>query len=184
MPDLTDDLRALLRDRAEEAPAVPAVTDALVRTVRRRRATRATLAVAGCAVAVAGVAGVALAVRSRPVAEPARPPVPVTVVPDAGCPANGSVTIVVKTSRDVTEFDDDCYATVAGVPAHLSFANNSALPHNVAVDVVPGRTVAVTRVLGRGGDRTDTVDLGRLPAGEYTLYCQVHPQMRARLIAR
>ncbi|HVF04600.1 MAG TPA: hypothetical protein VNA20_07160 [Frankiaceae bacterium] len=81
MPDLPDELAALLRERADRAPVPPAASEAVVRAVRRRQYARAGTFVTGTALAVVAVVGVASAVvpaasRSITPTSPGDPPTP------------------------------------------------------------------------------------------------------------
>jgi plastocyanin len=195
MPDLPEDLAALLRARADDAPVPPAPSDAVVRSVRRRQAFRAG------GTAAAGLAGVALVVAvAAAVASPSHPagiepaqPGPGTLPPSVAVPDDryefctqpATDTVAVTASSTELKYDHGCYVVRAGVPATLTFTNRSTLAHDVVVRPDGGEPFAKTDVVRRNGPYDeDTVDLGTLARGDYVLTCDVHPTMRAQLVAR
>jgi hypothetical protein len=110
MPELPEELAALLRERADHAPVPPAPSDELVHTVRRRQTVRAAGALVGTALAVVAVAGVAVAVA--PSGERALPPAaPVTTTPAATTPpptTPGGLVLVAPPGTGQPEYDDPC----------------------------------------------------------------------------
>lgn len=90
MPDLPDELAALLRERADHAPVPPAASDAVVHAVRRRQYARAGTFVSGTALAVVAAVGVASAVvpaasRSVTPASPGGSRTPGPAAGESGC---------------------------------------------------------------------------------------------------
>lgn len=183
MPDLPDDLRAVLRERAEDAPAVPPPSDRLVRTVRRRQAIRTSLAAGGAVLGVVAVVALAAA-AVRPDARVA-PPVAQTTTPPAGDKyefCTGPVYDDLRVSVHATElkFAYGCYRVKAGTTA-VTFTNPQNVPHNLVVKPEAGLVPLLT---------TSTVvhttvrDTTFLVPGDYTLTCTIHPSMHAQLVVR
>jgi hypothetical protein len=83
MPDLPDDLRALLHERAEHAPPAPAPTEAYVRRVARRRTAKVAGTAATGALAMTAVGALVLAAPREAALQPATPPAPPTAVTTA-----------------------------------------------------------------------------------------------------
>jgi plastocyanin len=193
MSDLPDELRNVLRDRADDAPATPAPDPSLVRRVRRRQAVRMTLAVGGATCAVAGVVAVtAVAVRPAPTAvSPVSPAVPTTAPPLTDdryefCTGQPMTDVAVTVHPTELKFAYGCYRAVAG-PLRLSFTNSTKVAHNVVVhdpaDVAFAKTETI-RAAGTAKAGYDSIDLGTLKSGDYSLTCDVHPQMHAQLVVR
>jgi plastocyanin len=192
MPDLPEDLAALLRARAAEAPEPPAPGDALLRTVRRRQAVRAgTAVVAAAASVVAVVAVAAYAVRPAHTAQPAA-----TLSPDpSSSPSDdryefctGAATTDVDVSVHPTElkFESGCYRVRAGAGG-VTFTNPQAVPHNLVITSEGGEPVfRIEPITAKHGEvAAVTADLVEpFQAGDYTLTCTVHPQMHAQLVVR
>lgn len=199
MPDITDDLRALLRDRAEEAPAVPEPGGALVTRVRRRRAVNATALVAGPALAVAAIVAVA-ANLAGPARDAARPVTPSPVPSLAGdkyelCHGEPAPALDVSIHDTEMTFAQGCHVVRAGFDT-VTFRNVQTLPHNVAIRrenaaIEDGALWAgeVTMV-GKPEDHPTgvVVTVTSMPiafeAGDYELFCQVHPLMQSQLVVR
>jgi plastocyanin len=199
MPDLPEDLAALLRQKADDAPATPAPSPSLVRAVRSRQRYRLTAAVGGgvlgvVAVVVATAAVVGPSSRHATPAAPPRTSYPATIVvppPDdryESCPKVGAPALVsVSTSGTELKYDRGCYVVAAGLASQLSFTNTTKVAHNVVVAPDGGEPFAKTETVRAGGTSAagyDTIDLGTLAPGDYTLTCDVHPNMHAQLIAR
>jgi hypothetical protein len=192
MPDLNDELRALLHDRAGDAPAVPAPTDRLVRTVRRRQALRTSLAAFGAVTAVVALVAVAGSVgRDRDVASPAAPakvtPSPTDDRLEFCTTAPVTLVRVRPAANGELKYDRGCYVVAAGVPSRLAFDNPTKVPHNVVVGPESGEPFAKTEVVfadGTAKEGYDSIDLGTLAPGIYRLTCDVHPRMVSMLLAR
>ena len=184
MPDLNDSLRALLHERADDAPAVPAPTAALVRTVRRRQAVRTGLAVGGAALGVVAVVAVAV-VAVRPDARVA-PPVAQQTTPASDkyefCTGPVYDQIVVSVHPTELKFGYGCYRVHAGATS-VTFTNPQRVAHNLVitpesggVPVITTKTIVATAF--------DAYLLRPLTAGDYTLTCTIHPSMHAQLVVR
>jgi plastocyanin len=189
MPDLPDDLAALLRDRAGHAPVPPAPSRSLVRSVRRRQAARAGAAgAAGVAGVVAVVAVAAAAVHTGPAAVRPVATVPATTpaLDDRYefCDAPPTDHVVATPFGTMLKYNRGCYVVKAGVPAKLTFTNLTAIPHNLVVAPEGGEPFVKTETLVQGDKTTDTIALGTLAKGDYVLHCDVHPDMTAQLVAR
>lgn len=193
MPDLPDELAALLHERASHAPGPAAPSDEVVRAVRRRQAFRAGAAVSGTALALVAVVGVAAAVvpdgrqalapATPGGATPTREPV-VTTAPAGGerpsC-VNGLHVGVAAGAR----FEKAAY--VAGVGASCFLADHPAgTPRHELVlrhtggAVEWGAMPLDTRTLGTAV----WFDKPPLAAGSYELLCTIHPAMRAAVEVR
>jgi len=188
MPDLPDDLRALLRERAEDAPAVPPPSDRMVRTVRRRQAVRASLAAGGAVVGVVAVVALAAA-AVRPDARVAPPVAKTTTAPPAppsddtyefcSGPVYDDLRVSVHPSE--LKFGYGCYRVKAGATA-VTFVNPQRVGHNLVVAPEGGEPFWKTDVVT---NRTVTDVLPHpLTRGDYTLTCMVHPSMHAQLVVR
>lgn len=193
MPDLPNDLAAMLRDRAEHAPAAPAPSDALVRRVRRRHATRLSLAVVGSAASAGAVAVVAAAAISPTPREvrPAATPTP-TLRPaddryefcDLG---NRAPSIDVAVHRTELKFAEGCYVVAAGAGG-LRFTNPQTVPHDLVIveegtGTVVHDTAHITAPAGGAETLTARLSFG-IEAGDYRLTCSTHPSMHAQLVVR
>jgi hypothetical protein len=188
MPDLPEDLAALLRQKADDAPATPAPSEKLVRAVRRWQRYRLTAVAGGCAVGVAALV-VAVSAVQRPEHRVAIPAAPSPTDDRYGfCPKTiPGDTVSVRTFGTELKYDQGCYVVAAGVPSRLSFTNTTKVPHNVVVAPEGGEPFAKTETVFADGTSKagyDTIDLGTLARGDYTLTCDVHPNMHAQLIAR
>ncbi|HEX8002190.1 MAG TPA: cupredoxin domain-containing protein [Mycobacteriales bacterium] len=186
MPDPTT-LTDLLRERAAAAPDPRPLTDAFVRRVCRRRAARLTLAGAGAAAGVAAVLAVVAAVAApAPQRTAVRPAAP---SPSADsryefCDMPATARLHVMPFGRELKYDRGCYVAQAGVPVTLTFANSGDVAHNVVVRPEGGEPFAKTETLVSGERTIDTIELGRLAKGDYTLTCDLHPGMYAQLVAR
>ncbi len=186
MPDLNDELRAILRHRADDAPAVPAPTDRLVRSVRRRQAVRTSLALAGATLGVVAVVAVAAA-AIRPdtaVAPPAANPTSIPPDDDKyfACTAGQLDQVAVAVHASELKFQYGCYRVAAGATS-VTFTNPQQLPHNLLI-TPEGSTQSIfsSKVITADGL---TATLSRpLAVGDYALTCQVHPAMHAQLVVR
>jgi len=197
MTDPTDDLAALLRERAGDAPAVPPMPGGLPRRIRRRRAARTTALFAAPVLATASV--VALVAAPERTVTPAAPSITPASTPPAGVtdltgryefcdleyPADE---LHVAAHATEMKFDQGCYVVRAGFPG-IEFANPSKLPHNVAV--VPDakqpwtqKPIVATDIVDSGESTGLTWKESPLTPGDYVLFCQVHPLMYAQLVVR
>lgn len=101
----------------------------------------------------------------------------------------------VPTALEVTAeniaFSPTALVAPADVPFTITLHNrDDGIPHNIAIragapagDVAPsGRDLFVGEIVR--GPVTTTYDVPALPAGQYTFYCQVHPNMIGTLTLR
>lgn len=93
-------------------------------------------------------------------------------------PPPGAVVVAV----DQTRFLDARVEASAGVPFTLFFENRESLPHNVHVVSASGATVVQTEIVT--GPIAQVAELPSLAAGTYALLCDLHPEMRAELVAQ
>ena len=100
--------------------------------------------------------------------------------PAAGGPATPPPDAVVV-SASASRFDQTSVQAPAGQAFTLWFDNREPVPHNVRVVDSAGTSVGATEVFNGPAGRPLAVD--SLAAGTYTLLCDVHPDMRASLIA-
>jgi plastocyanin len=172
--ELTAHLQRAATEVAERA-VIPAPDDIVRRGRRHRR--RQTAAAVLLAIAVAG------GVVAVPLLRPGRPAQPGTLAPGHGCSAHA--TGVRLTARAVA-FDKRCLAGVAGEPFTLTFHNQDAVPHNVAI--FKGNNASgpvVFRGLPFVDPRTVVYQVPALEPGRYFFHCDVHPMaMQGQLIIR
>jgi len=202
MPDLPDELRGLLHDRAEDAPAVPAPTDRLVRTVRRRQATRTSLALVGATAGVVAVVALAGAIASGG-AQVAGPVAPGKVTPTPSektvaalppprptddrlefCTDPASDLVDVTTHGTELKYDKGCYVARAQTQVKLVFTNPTTVAHNVVVAKEGEAAFAKTETIkadAAGHPASYNLGLPPLDPGIYALTCDVHPEMRSML---
>lgn len=205
MADLPDDLRALLHERAEHAAAIPPPTEALVRSVRRRRATRAAVAatasVAGVVALGLGAAAVvpaqeAARVASTPTPEPSPSPTKdVTGTPGGDkyefCDlANPDPYPTIAVHPTELKFAQGCYVVKANA-RQWSFTNPQKTVHDLVIidDNTGRRGFTPSKILTTwpaipSQEQQDTVMDFPLPAGDYSLTCSFHPEMRGQLVVR
>ena len=198
MPDITDDLRDLLRDRAEHAPPVPAPAQDLPRRVARRRAAKATAMFAVPALAAAGFVGVALG--AGPARDATRPVAPSPVPSLTGdkyefCSGEPAPALDVAIHATEMKFARGCHVVRAGFDS-VTFRNFQTVPHNVAIrrEGAPLEQAALwaseVAMVGKPEDHPTggVVMVAGMPiefeAGDYEIFCQVHPLMQAQLIVR
>jgi len=93
-------------------------------------------------------------------------------------PAGSSLTEEAKSFK----FVQDCLAAPAGAKFTIAFHNaDSGVPHNIAILNSAGDKVFTGTIFT--GDKTQTYDVGALPAGTYSFHCDVHPTMTGTFIA-
>ena len=76
-------------------------------------------------------------------------------------------------------FDPTELSAPADQPFQIEFANNEALPHNVAIKDAAGAEVFNGEIFN--GVETRTYDVPPLAAGTYQFVCSVHPNMTGTL---
>ena len=191
MPDLPDELRSALHDAAAHAPAVPPPSPDLPRRVARRRAARATAMFAVPAVVTVAFVAVAFgAAPDRQEVTPADPPLPPTdLIGKYEFCALTSPAAELNVAVHATEmkFAQGCYVVREGFTT-ITFDNPQDVPHDLAVvpeSVKPWEEepLAVTAIVEDDGTSV-RVPAGRIPAGDYAMFCQVHPRMHAQLVVR
>src|SRR5687767_6030483 len=190
MPDLPEELRSLLHERAQHAPATPPPSARLVRRVRRRRTTRLAGAVGGSMLAVVALVGVAAAVvrPAERLLEPATPgpenpwgfletddryefcDPPSTVNPD----------IIVTVHRTELKFEQGCY-TANATTERIQFSNGQQIPHDLQVKSEDGTVVPPYFPAAANISYADPISI---KAGDYELICTLHPTMRSQLVIR
>ncbi len=86
----------------------------------------------------------------------------------------------------VAEFDKDCLVAKAGAPTTIHFTNGGGLPHNVAIAKDPGLKETFFGIPQAKLIESGSVDytVPAQPAGSYTFYCQVHPQMKGQFLVQ
>jgi plastocyanin len=198
MPDLTDDLRALLADRAAADPAPPEMPAALPARIRRRRAVRTTAMLATPVLAAAAVVGVvALGEEPRRAVGPVAPgPSATASAPDLTgryefCDLDSPTpTLAVSAHPTEMKFAQGCYVVAHGFTT-ITFDNPHRFPHNVAVTTegpngadIEREPLAATEIVETGESTELTWQASPLAKGDYALFCQVHPLMYAQLVVR
>ncbi|MFZ5853803.1 MAG: cupredoxin domain-containing protein [Chloroflexota bacterium] len=102
----------------------------------------------------------------------------------AGSPAPAASGAPAATTLQVTaqniQFDKSELEAPAGQPFAIEFNNQDAgVPHNVAIKDANGQEVFKGEIFN--GVATRTYQVPALPAGTYTFYCTVHPNMTGTL---
>ena len=87
---------------------------------------------------------------------------------------------VYLSARDIA-FVESSVGGPAGEAFQVYFENLDSVPHNVNVVGSDGVSVAKTDVFNGPSGRI--LDVPALAAGTYKLYCEVHPEMKAELVA-
>jgi plastocyanin len=184
MDEFTARLQRAATEVAERA-VVPAPDD-IVRRGRRQRRRHA----AGAVLLAMALAGGMVAVPLLRPWEPAAPigtqpaiPSASTLAPGHECPARATTA---QLTVENIAFHPACLAAVAGKPFTLTFDNQDAVPHNLAI--FQGGDATGTNVF-RGqivaGPKVVEEDIPALRAGYYFLHCDVHPQaMQGKLVVR
>ncbi len=94
----------------------------------------------------------------------------------SGSPAATTLKIVAQNIA----YDVSALEATAGQPFAIEFANQDAgIPHNVAIKDSSGTDVFKGDIFN--GVETRTYQVPALPAGTYTFYCTVHPNMTGTL---
>ena len=110
-----------------------------------------------------------------------------TPAPSASAPAGGgeAPSSAIKLIAKDIKFDLSTITVAADKPFTITFDNEDAVPHNVAI--FEG-TDATGKNVFRGtidaGPKTLTYDVPALPAGTYYFHCDVHPTMNGTLVSK
>ena len=96
--------------------------------------------------------------------------------PGASAPAGGGTTIVAK---DLA-FQPTTLTIAADTPTEIILDNQESAPHNIAIKDAAGATVFKGEIV-TSAKVTNAVPA--LPAGAYTFWCEVHPDMTGTLTA-
>jgi plastocyanin len=100
---------------------------------------------------------------------------PATDAPAASAPA-GAIVIVAK---DLA-FQPTEVAVTADTPTTIVLDNQEAAPHNIAITDASGASVFKGEIVS---STQVTNAVPALPAGTYTFFCEVHPNMKGTLTA-
>jgi plastocyanin len=201
MPDLPEELAALLHERASHAPVPAAPSGALLRAVRRRHAFRAGAAFAGTSLALAAIVGVAAAVTPRE-----RPLAPAAPVHSTTPPASPSEAFVYQPgdrsySRDACSarpqlhvaiaagaprFEEAAYTARAGATCLWAAHQARTLRHELVLRHTGGAVEWGAMPLDPSNRAGTAFWYGKppLPAGSYELVCTIHPDMRTAVEVR
>jgi plastocyanin/mono/diheme cytochrome c family protein len=98
----------------------------------------------------------------------------------APSPSGGAVETTLKVIALNIAYDVSELEATAGQPFAIEFDNQDAgIPHNVAIKDASGANVFTGDIFN--GVETRTYQVPALPAGTYTFYCTVHPNMTGTL---
>jgi plastocyanin len=125
-------------------------------------------------VALAGLAALTVACSSGggSSAAPSAPSSPSS--PGASAPAGSGPTVVAK---DIA-FDPTSLTIPADTATQITFDNQEAVPHNIAIKDAAGATVFKGEIVTQ---TKVTYNVDPLAAGSYTFWCEVHPNMTGTL---
>jgi plastocyanin len=98
--------------------------------------------------------------------------------PGASQPTAG--TVLEESAVDALAFVTKELAAPADAPFQIRFDNqNAGVPHNIAIRDANGQAVFTGEIFN--GPDVRTYDVPALPAGSYTYFCSVHPNMTGTL---
>jgi plastocyanin len=101
---------------------------------------------------------------------------PATAAPSGGASAPAGSALAI-TAKDIA-FDKSALTTKADTAFQIDFDNQDSAPHNVAIKDASGAQkfkgdiITATKI---------TYNVAALPAGAYTFWCEVHPNMTGTL---
>ena len=125
------------------------------------------------AVALAGLAAMTVACSSGGSGSTPAPTAASSA--DASAPAAGGTTVVAK---DIA-FQPTSLTIPADTATAITFDNQDAAPHNIAIKDASGATVFKGDI--QPGQGQITYNVNALPAGAYQFWCEVHPNMTGTL---
>lgn len=117
---------------------------------------------------------VTLACSGASAAPPSGSPEPSAPV---GSPADGGPIVVV--AKDIA-FEPTEITVPADQPIEIVLDNQDEAPHNIAIKDATGATGFKGEIIGRG---RVTNAVPALPAGTYTFWCEIHPEMQGTITA-
>jgi plastocyanin len=103
-------------------------------------------------------------------------PAPASPAASDGAPTGDAVTVVAK---DIA-FDPTTLTIPADAPTTIVLDNQEDVPHNIAIKDAAGTTVFKGEIVTK--TKVDNA-VPALPAGTYTFWCEVHPNMTGTLTA-
>lgn len=120
------------------------------------------------------LAVVSIACTGASAAPPGGTPEPSTPV---GSPGSGGPIVVV--AKDIA-FEQTAITVPAGEPIEIVLDNRDDAPHNIAIKDAAGVTGFQGEIIGKGKVSNA---VPALPAGTYTFWCEIHPNMQGTITA-